>query len=384
MKRLSTFAALAVAVAAGVTACGGDDTPTGGAATGKPAATSNAKYTTPLKGICPDTVVVQTNWWPEADHGGTYQLIGPGGKVDANKNSYTGPLGTTGINLEIRAGGPATGFQQVSSLLYQDDSILLGYVGTDEAIQNSVKAPTVAVFATYDKNPQIFMWGNPKWDFKSVADIGKSGAKVLAFDGATYLSLFTQKGLLNKKQLDTSYNGSPARFVAADGDVVQQGFATNEPYAYENQTRGWNKPVKFLLVNEYPVYQSALSIRADKLAANQACLSKLIPLFQQAQIDYLNDPAPVNKTLVDIVGKLKTSGFSIDEGGTAAAVEQIKKLKLVENGSDGTLGSFDTARVQTLIDTLSPVFEAQKAKLKAGLTPADLTTNEFLDPKIAL
>jgi hypothetical protein len=387
VNRICTFAALAVVALVGVTACGGDDGDGAGATAGtaKPAASSEqAGYTTPLNGVCPDTVVVQTNWWPEADHGGTYQLIGPGGKVDASKNSYTGPLGKTGINLEIRAGGPATGFQQVSSLLYQDDSILLGYVGTDEAIQNSTKAPTVALFATYDKNPQIFMWGNPKWDFKSVADIGKSGAKVLAFNGATYLSLFTQKGLLNKKQLDTSYNGSPARFVAADGNVVQQGFATNEPYVYEHETRGWQKPVKFLLVDEYPVYQSALSIRADKLAANEACLSKLIPLFQQAQIDYLKDPGPVNKTLVDIVGQLKTSGFSIDEGGSAAAVEQIKKLNLVANGTDGTLGSFDSTRVQDLITTLGPVFERQKVKLKAGLNPDDLVTSKFLDPKIAL
>jgi hypothetical protein len=377
------IAALAVAVAA----CGSDSNDRATTAS-TPAASAAGqpweKYTTPLKGVCPDKVVIQTNWWPEPDHGGTYELIGPGGTIDASKNSYSGPLGKTGVTLEIRAGGPATGFQQVSSLLYQDDSILLGYVGTDEAIQNSTKAPTVALFATYDKNPQIFMWGNPDWDFKSVADIGKSDAKVLAFNGATYLSLFTQEGLLNKKQVDTSYNGSPARFVAADGKIVQQGFATNEPYAYEHQTRGWNQPVKFLLVNEYPVYQSAVSIRADKLPDNAACLSKLIPLFQQAQIDYLKDPKPVNDELLNIVGKLKTSGFALSEGGNAAAVEQIKALKLVENGTDGTLGSFDSSRVQELIDKLSPVFQAQKAKLKANLKPDDLVTNRFLDPKSGL
>src|SRR5689334_7350941 len=32
-----------------------------------------------LKGVCPDTVVFQTNWWPEPDHGFLYQLIGPNG-----------------------------------------------------------------------------------------------------------------------------------------------------------------------------------------------------------------------------------------------------------------------------------------------------------------
>lgn len=341
-------------------------------------------YTTPLQGVCPSTIKVQTNWWPEPDHGGTYELIGPGGKIDASNNTYSGPLGKTGVTLQILAGGPATGFQQVSSQLYQNDSILLGYVGTDEAIQNSAKAPTVAVFATYDQNPQIFLWGNPKWNFTSVGQIGKANAPVLAFNGATYLSLFEQEGLLNKKQLDTSYNGSPARFVLDNGNVVEQGFATNEPYEYEHEVPQWKKPVKFLLVREYPVYQSALSIRADKLAANAACLTKLIPLFQQAEKDYINDPVPVNNELLKIVSTFKTSGFTLSAGGNAAAVQEMKSLHLVENGPNNTLGAFSSSRVQELIDKLAPVFKAQGIKLKAGLKPSDVATNQFLNPSIGL
>src|SRR5437867_3507115 len=156
------------------------------------AATGAQLYSTNLKGICPDPVVIQTNWYPEVDHAFTYQLIGPGGKIDTQKLTYTGPLEKTGVQLEIRAGGPAIGFQQVSSILYQDDSILLGYVWTDEAIQDSKAQPTIEVFSSYEKNPQIWMWGNPAWNFTSTADIAKAGAKVLAFDGATYLDVFTQ------------------------------------------------------------------------------------------------------------------------------------------------------------------------------------------------
>src|SRR5262249_41966923 len=157
---------------------------------------------------------------------------------------YSGQLEKTGIQLQLRAGGPAIGFQQVSSILYQDDSILLGQVYNDESIQDSKTQPTVAVFSSYEKNPQIWMWGNPAWTFKSTADIGKAGAKVLAFDGATYLDVFTQQGLLTKSQIDTSYKGDPAQFVAENGAVVQQGFVTNEPYLYEHGVAAWNKPVQ--------------------------------------------------------------------------------------------------------------------------------------------
>jgi hypothetical protein len=401
-KTLTSLAAL-LSVAAIVTACSSSAaTPTATAtaapqstvagATGAPSAALSAApsaanfaathYTTNLSGVCPSTVVVQTNWYPEADHGYVYQLIGPGGTIDTKKLTYTGPLGSTGVKLQIRAGGPATGYQQVSSLLYQDDSITLGFVGTDEAIQNSQSNPTTAVFANYDKNPQIFLWGDQSWDFKSVADIGKSGKTVLAFDGSTYLDVFLAKGLITKAQLDTSYKGDPSRFVAANGQVVQQGFATNEPYQYEHELSQWDKPVKFLLVNdEYPVYQSALSVRSDKLASDSACLSKLIPLFQQANLDYVANPTSTNNLLLDYVTQLK-AGFTLSPGGLAAAVQAIKDLKLVENGTDGVAGSFDTARLQKLIDDIGPVLTKSGKKLKAGLAPADLATNQFLDKSI--
>jgi hypothetical protein len=376
-------AALAALVAAGVASASGDGAHA--RATSAHAAASGPwdTYTTNLKGVCPSTVEVQTNWWPEPDHGGTYELIGPGGTINTDNNSYEGPLGKTGVKLEILAGGPATGYQQVSSQLYQNPNILLGYVGTDEAIQNSTKAPTTAVFATYNKNPQIFLWGNPKWNFTSVGQIGKAGVPVLAFNGATYLSLFEAEGLLKASQVNTSYNGSPAQFVADNGDVVEQGFATQEPYEYEHLVKQWDKPVKFFVVNQYPVYQSALSIRTSRLKAEAPCLSKLVPLFQQAEKDYIDNPVPVNNELVKIDSTLKTSGFSLTPGGNAAAVAEMKKLALVANGPNNTLGAFSASRVQTLITELAPVFQKLNSPTKAGLKPSDLVTNQFL-AKISL
>src|SRR5919198_2629390 len=206
------------------------------------------KPSTSLKGTCPDTIVVQTNWWPEPDHGFLYQLVGPNGTIDTNKNTYSGPLGSTDVNVEIRAGGPAIGFQLVTAHMHQDDNILLGMLGTDEQIGSSANQPTIAVFAWYAKNPQIFFWGNPDWNFASSAEIGRSGATVLAFSGAPFVDVLEGKGQLNKSQVDNSYTGDPARFVAADGNIVSQGFVTAEPYIYEHEVQGWMKPVKFLLL----------------------------------------------------------------------------------------------------------------------------------------
>ncbi len=327
---------------------------------------------------------MQTNWWPESEHGFTYELLGPNPTIDAKHNKVTGQLRNTGVKLEIRSGGPATGFQQVSSQLYQDDSITLGYVGTDEAIQDSKKQPTTAVLSDLDVNPQVFLWGDPSWDFKSVADIGKANAKVLAFDGATYLDLFTEEGLLKKSQIDTSYNGSPDRFVTADGKIVEQGFVTSEPYRLEHDVKQWGKPVKYLLVKEYPVYQSALAVRSDKLSSLTPCLQKLIPIFQQGLKDYVSDPGPVNQLLLQVVGKFSTSGFTLSPGLLADAAQKEKDLKLIANGTDGVLGSFDSSRVQKLITDLTPVLGKKGTPPKSGLTSADIATNQFLDKSISL
>ena len=40
----------------------------------------------------------------------------------------------TGVDVEIRSGGPAIGFQGVPAQMYTDKDILLGWVNTDEAI----------------------------------------------------------------------------------------------------------------------------------------------------------------------------------------------------------------------------------------------------------
>jgi hypothetical protein len=337
-----------------------------------------------LKGVCPDTVVFQTNWWPEPDHGFLYQLIGPNGTIDTNKNVYSGPLGNTGVNAEIRAGGPAIGFQQVTAQMYADDSILLGMLGTDETIGNSAGQPSKAVFAWYAKNPQIFFWGNADWNFNSVADIGKSDATVLVFQGGSWVQVLIGKGLLNGNNVDTSYTGDPSRFVAADGKIVSQGFITSEPYIYEHEVQAWMKPVKFLLLDkDVPIYQDTMAIRTDKLDANRACLQKLVPLMQQAAIDYVRNPGPVNGLIVDYTSKIK-GGTQISPAGAADAVQRMTSQGIVGNGSDGIYGSYDTARVQALIDDYGPVFAERGKAPKAGLQPSDLFTNEFLDKSIKL
>ncbi|OAA19670.1 hypothetical protein UG55_108724 [Frankia sp. EI5c] len=375
--------ACAAGLAVGLAACGDSASDTEPAASGA-GSVAAANYTTPLKGICPDTVVVQTSWWPEVDYGATYQLLGAETKIDKGSFRVTGPLGATGVDLEIRSGGPAVAFDSVTSLFEKDDDILLGYLDLDEVIRNSAEHPSVAVLAPYAKSPLMFFWGDPSLDFRTLADIGRSGRTVLVGDEA-YLNALVGEGLFQRSQIDNSYNGDLARFVAEDGRIVQVGFVTDEPYRLEHDVAAWAKPVKYVLVgDEYPAYANILAVRKDKLAANRKCLSALVPLFQRAMVDYLADPKPANDLMIEVTSKLDTAGYELSSGLLADGNTRQRELGLVANGSDGVFGSFDTDRVQSLITRLTPGLTAAGTPPAAGLTPAAVVTDEFIDTSVSL
>ncbi len=75
-----------------------------------------------LAGVCPSKVVVQTGWYPQVERSAVYALVGPKPDIDADKKRVTGKLiaqgRDTGVSIEVRAGGPAIGFQPVSAQMY--------------------------------------------------------------------------------------------------------------------------------------------------------------------------------------------------------------------------------------------------------------------------
>jgi hypothetical protein len=387
VRSASLLVAAALAGGALAAGCGSDDN--GASTSTTTAAAAAAPAATSLKGVCPDPVVVQTDWNPESDHSEVYGLAASGGDIDTNKKRYTADLVSqgkpTGVKIEIRAGGPAIGFQQVTAQMYADQKILLGYVNTDDAIEFSGKKPVTAVVAPRENWPQIFMYDPTKYDFKSVADIGKSGAKVLYFQGVAYMNYLTGKGLLDAKQVDGSYDGKPARFVTSGGKVVQQGFITAEPWQYENQVRQWGKPVKSILISStgYDPYAEALSVRAGDVTKYGDCLKKLVPMIQQSQVDYAKDPERVNQLIAKVVASYNNGWVYPKALADYAAKVQLDR-QIISNGPDDTLGNMDDARVQKMIDILEPIYAKKNVKLKAGLKPADVETNQFIDPKIGL
>src|SRR5215211_3740155 len=366
--------------------CGGGEDEGGSQS---PATTAASDASVSLAGTCPATIVVQTDWDPESEYGVYYHMLGPSPKINSQHKQVSGPLvvegKNTGVQLEVRTGGPSIGFEPVSSQMYKDTSITLGQVSTDEAIRFSNKQATQAVVAPMEKSPFMIMWDPATYpQFNTIADIGKTDTKVLYFEGDTYMAYLTGTNVLKKSQVDGSYDGKPGNFVAADGKVAQAGFATSEPYIYEHEVRQWGKPVKYALVSEagYPFYPQALSIRAADKQKLAPCLEKLVPMVQRAQVDYLANPEKTNQLILDLVEQYDT-GWVYSEGLAGYAIQKMRE-DFVTNGPDQTLGNFDTARVQRMIEIVTPIFTAQRQPPKEGLTPEDVATNEFIDTSIGI
>ncbi|MFJ4220402.1 ABC transporter substrate-binding protein [Curtobacterium luteum] len=385
---VATAALAATAIALTGCAAGSSSGGTTSAATAK-AATGPA---VDLSSVCPSTVVVQTDWNPEGDHGHLYEMLGPDPTIDAADKKVTGDLyangKSTGVKLEIRAGGPAIGYSKVSSQMYQDKSITLGYVSTDEAVQFSGNLPTTAVFAENDQSPMVIMWDPSKYpEVDSIKSLGKAlqkdGGVVRYFSGAAYMTYLQQSGNLPKSVLDGSYDGTPAKFVAAGGKDAQQGFATAEPYIYQNQVAAWGKKVDYALISStgWNPYPETMSVRTGDLQKLSPCLKKLVPVMQQADVDYLQSPQATNDLITKLVQQYN-NGWTYDSKVGDFAAKQMVKLGIAKD-TDGYIGSMDETRMKEFLAKAEPIFKGA-GDVKSGVTPSDLYTNEFLSKSIGL
>lgn len=388
MNRRSPVAVAAVLSAALVlSACGGGDATEAANAPAAPAAEAGGPLDLAAAG-CPATVVMQQDWQPEAEHGAMYSVVGSDYTIDADakavKGSFVAQGVDTGVDIEVRPGGPNTGFQPVPALMYLDETITIGAVNTEDAINGADDQPTVAVTSQLTKSPQIMMWDPASHPgLSTLKEVAATGVPFVT-SGELLPGLAVAAGLIQPSQIDTTYQGSPARFVG-DPTIIQQGFATSEPYTYENEIEQWRKPIAVGSMYDYGYisYPEPLAVRADKLEGLRPCLEKLVPIMQQAQIDYLAEPGPTNRLIVELVETYQTSWTYSEGVAEFSAREQVAGGFVFDDPASGVFGQFDPARMQQIVDTMGPILQQQ-----GGITelpaPTELYTNEFIDPSIKM
>jgi hypothetical protein len=384
--------ATGVVLATGISlaACAGDTEPAANSTPAAPAAEAGGPLD--LADACPATVVMQQDWQPEAEHGAMYALVGDDYTIDADNKSVTASLVAqgvdTGVDIEVRPGGPNVNFQPVPALMYLDTDIFFGAVNTDAAIVAAADQPTVAVTSQMTHSPQILMWDPESHPgAETIAEAAADGAPIVT-SGDTIPSLLLSQGIIDESQVDLSYEGTPQRFVS-DPTILQQGFGTAEPFIYENEISEWGRPVGFQLLSEigYSIYPEPLAVRPDTIEQYGDCLDLLVPIMQQSQIDYLQDPADTNALIVELVQEYAT-GWEYSEGVADYSVQAQIDLGVVQNDeASGVFGQFDPARMESIVEDFTPfLVEAGTISQDAAdaVSADDLYTNDYIDTSISM
>ena len=190
-----------------------------------------------------DKVRFGTNWVAEAEHGGFYQAL-----ADGTYKRY-------GLDVTIVPGGPNVNNRILLPVGKLDFFMSANSLQSFDAVEHNV--PTVAVAASFQKDPQVFV-AHP--DVTKFEDL-KTRTLFVSKEGMTsyFQWLKSDFGFSESKVKPYTFNAQP---FLADKNSAMQGYVTSEPFAVERQ--GGFKPAVFLLADHgFDAYSTLIETRRD-------------------------------------------------------------------------------------------------------------------------
>lgn len=337
-----------------------------------------------LSASCPSPFLVQLDWFPQAEHGYLFNVLGDGYKVDKSNMTVRGKLvakgNDTGIEIELRSGGAPIAHMTTNKVMYTDPAIHMAVLSHYDLVLGYRVAPMISVMAPFEKNPVAIMWDPETYpDVSTIKDLKDRNVVVNVSPGASYPKYLVALGQLSPEQIDRSFDSSPAAFIASGGKIAQQALATVDPYNYMEVYKEWGKPIKYELIHDagFQAYFETLAVRSADLENLRPCLTSLIPVLQESAVDYMQNPDAANAKVVDMVKELDTYWRYPPEKAHYSVKAQWD-LGMVSNGSDATYGNFDASVVEGMLNILRESGE----QLADDLTADKTYTNEFVDMSI--
>ena len=179
--------------------------------------------------------------------------------------------------------------------------------------------------------------------WKEIGDFGREDPRV--HEGGQLRAVSDREGLVPESSFDDSFDGSYSRFVA-DTSLLQQAFVTETPYRLKSEIKQYGRDVGVILVSQsgYDPYLSSL-VRQEEPAhrAHVRASRRLVPIIQQAQIDYIKHPT------ADEQGdgrRRHRHEVVLDAVDAASGVRHTRRRcssRSSATGSDKTLGNFATS-----------------------------------------
>lgn len=289
-------------------------------------------------------VILQTDWYAQAEHGGFYQALAEGYYKDA------------GLEVTIVPGGPnamaaqkiATGKAEFS--IGRADELVL---------QASNGVPILIVGALMQHDPQALLV-HEEGSVDSFRDL--DGRSVMTTPGAAMVKYLEKRYDITIETMPVDYGMS--RFLA-DKEFIQQCFITNEPYYIRQE--GANP--KTLLISDsgydpYRVIYTAKSFARKNPDAVKAFVAASIKGWKS----YMTGPRENANAVIAQSNPKMTDEFM------AYSVNAMIENRLVSGNEDvDQTGLIDPERMQGLIDDL---FEL--GIIENHVSASDIAPSSFL------
>jgi NitT/TauT family transport system substrate-binding protein len=268
-----------------------------------------------------------TDWRAQAELGGYYQALA------------TGEYEKRGLDVTLIQGGPAVNVPQLLAAGAVDVGVgSNSFIALNLAKEN---APVKAVAAFMQKDPQVLI-AHPGQGVNGFSDM--KGRPILLSDAsitAFWIWLKSKYGFTDDQV--RKYNYSSAPFLA-DKRVIQQGYATSEPYLIEKESK--IKPAVFLLADSgYPAYASFALVPDSLIAKNPAAVQAFVEATAAGWKSYLYGDAKPGDAAI-LKDNPEMTQDVLDQ-----AREKMRSYGIV--GKDGEIGQMTDARWAELFKVTS-------------------------------
>lgn len=269
-------------------------------------------------------VVLQTDWFPQGEHGGFYQALAKGFYREA------------GLDVEILPGGPNS---SIKVKVAKGDADFGMNRSDDVMVAIARGLPLVMVAAVLEHDPQALMVhdASPVKSFKDLKDrtlTANVGMSWIPYLQKKYNIAFTLKP-----------SGYGVAGFLADKDAIQQCFVTNEPYFA--QERGMPVRLLPLAASGYDVYHT-LICRRELVRSSPETVQAFINASLRGWHDYLEgDPAPGNALILERNPQMMAGLLDYTRGELI-----LRQLVTGDPGRDEGVGRLSVVRLKQQMETL--------------------------------
>lgn len=290
-------------------------------------------------------VVLQTDWFPQAEHGGFYQALAKGFYREA------------GLDVEILPGGPGATIKLSVAKGLADFGM---YRSDDVIVAASRGLPLIIVGAVLQHDPEALLV-RASSPVKTLADL--NGRSVIAPPSMTWIPYVKQKYGIKFDLRPLNYG---LAVFLADPEAIQQCMMTSEPYFAEQ--RGLKVRTVPLADSGYDPYHSIICRR--ELVRNSP---DVVRTFVAASIrgwrDYLEgDPAPAHALIQQRNSQMSAGQLEYSRRALIAHA-----LVTGDPAQGERIGRISLKRIQQQIDVLT-----EMKILEVPVTAASVATRAFL------